>query len=341
MTLPSPFDQMRAIGAIGLSCTKEWFTEPSSSGGRLTDAICRVARVDPVDLYARKPEIYQSLCCNALIAGRWAMSGYPTVQLGHRTAAAFMATKIRPDDAAAFVRCPWPGFGIRIPSDLLTIEDEGILRPVSFIGVTAVESTHVKGFEKDPVHTRWWYKLIAASQRETPRDLPDYVSSFFDSISLWAFNIPTEHLATKDAGASTDEAFTRWDTLPVHSSDERSEQLARSLIMSCCLYLSGDPREREARQGSITVTKRQSKQRESDTLPPYTSYEVQSSIKINLQHAMRDYVRHGGSAPTVQTMAAGHWKRVAYGHGHALRRLQHIEPYWRGPIDAPVSTRVK
>lgn len=341
MTLPSPFDQMRTIGAIGLSCTKEWFTDPSSSGGRLTDAMCRAAGVDPSVMFTKKAEVYQSLYCNSLIAGRWAMSGYPTVQLGHRTAAAFMATKIRPDDAAAFVRCPWPAFGIRIPSDLLTVEDDGVLRPVSFIGVTAIDSTLVKGFEKDLAHTRWWYKLMAASTRTVPTEMPDYVAAFFDGISLWGFNLPTEGLATKDAGASTDDLFTRWDTLPVHSSDERSEQVARSLILSCCLYLSGDPREREARQGSITVTKRQSKQRDSDVLPPYTSYEVQSSIKINLQHAMRDYVRHGGSAPTVQTMAAGHWKRVAHGQGRALRRLQHIEPYWRGPIDAPVSTRVK
>jgi len=89
------------------------------------------------------------------------------------------------------------------------------------------------------------------------------------------------------------------------------------------------------------VKVRSSKVRPGDELPPYTSYELQSAIRINLHQAMRDFVAHGGKAPTVQSLVAGHWKRQAHGPQNSLRRLQHIQPYWRGDVDAPVGERVK
>src|SRR5215475_6097930 len=110
MTSPSPFDQMRLVGATALAFSREWFDNPTYASDRFTEFMCANSQVHPNDL----PEnIYQSLCCNSLIAGRWAMSGFPTVTLGHRAAAQFMAMKIRPDDAREFVRSPWPAFGIR------------------------------------------------------------------------------------------------------------------------------------------------------------------------------------------------------------------------------------
>lgn len=333
---------MRSVGASALAFTKDWFTNPVSAGGRFTDLMFAMADCNPRKVPA---EIYQSMCCNSIIGGRWAMCGFPTVTLGHRTAAAFMATKIRPEDAAEFVRAPWPAFGIRLPPDILSVEFEGTLEPGTFIAVTACDPQVLPADHAldRPGQDRWWYKLMAPNAASgVPRHMPRYVQAYFEGISLWGFNVPTEFLAVEDGGAS-DETYERWDTHEVLSSDQRSDRLARAAILSTCLFLSGDPRERAERKsdGMITVTSRTSKQRDSDVLPPYTEYEVHSAIKINLHHAMRDYVRHGGSAPSVQTMAAGHWKRVAHGAAHSLRRMQYIAPYWRGPIDAPVSTRVK
>jgi hypothetical protein len=302
--------------------------------------MCRAARID-VNKLPRAH--YQSAVCNSIIAGRWAMSGFPTVTLGHRTVAAFMATKIRPADAVSFVRAPWPAFGIRIPPDILTVEDNGVLREASFIAATAVDPALLPRETDRLDQERWWYKVMAPSKAAIPDNLPIYASACFNGMSLWAFNLPTESLAAADGGAATETDFERWDTHPLQGSDQRSEHLARAVIIAACLYLGGDPRELANRKsdGGVTITSRTSKQRDSDIMPPYTDYEVHSSIKINLHHAMRDFVRHGGSAPSVQTLAAGHWKRVAYGAAHSLRRLQHIAPYWRGPIDAPVSVRVK
>jgi len=46
-----------------------------------------------------------------------------------------------------------------------------------------------------------------------------------------------------------------------------------------------------------------------------------------------------GRAPSVQTLVRGHWKRQACGVGRAARRYIHVEPYWRGPEDAPIAVR--
>jgi hypothetical protein len=42
---------------------------------------------------------------------------------------------------------------------------------------------------------------------------------------------------------------------------------------------------------------------------------------------------------SVQTLVRGHWKRQRCGPGGAERRYMHIEPYWRGPEDAPIAVR--
>lgn len=48
-----------------------------------------------------------------------------------------------------------------------------------------------------------------------------------------------------------------------------------------------------------------------------------------------------GSKPYIRTKVAGHWRRVVCGKGRVDRRLTWIEPFWRGPKDAPVSNPVR
>jgi hypothetical protein len=348
-TTPNQFNALRMAGAKALVYSKNWFSDPVRTARGFTDFMmytsgCHVA--------TSSQEIIQSLFCNALLCGRWAMSGFPVVNMGHRTAAAFMATRVRPEDAASFVRVPWPAFMIRIPTPLLTIEDAGTSRDANLILVTSIAETDLGTPDARPGIFRWWYKLIAdAPIKSDPRIDPLDVQ-YFSGLSLWGFNVETVYFASESVevaveaaaeAAGSDEHFKRWDTLDMTNSDERSDQLARSLIVASCLHLTGDPRERERREADegVVIRSRSSKQRPDDTLPPYTEHEVTSSIKINLHHAMRDFVRVGGGAPSVQTLVAGHWKRQPYGARREHRRLIHVQPYWRGDVDAPISTRTK
>lgn len=45
-----------------------------------------------------------------------------------------------------------------------------------------------------------------------------------------------------------------------------------------------------------------------------------------------------GRKLTVRHMVRGHWTHQAHGPGHSQRRLQWIDPYIKGPKDAPLIT---
>lgn len=343
----SVFDVLRVTGAQALSFSRSWLSEPIRTATDCSDAILAMGPQTAALEFRNDESQYRSLLISSLLGGRWAMSGYPVITMGHRTAAALAATRIRPDDAIDFVRAPWPAFVVRLPSPMLTVDDSnggpreasvllaGALPAQQVNEVTTVKSAYVRSPE------RWWYKLLAestehAKEIEALQHVP--AIGFFSGLAMWGFNMATELLAS--ANPESGEAYERWDQFAKTERDARVDQVVRALIVGICLHLS-NPEELEnksARRG-VTITKRSSKQREGDELPSFTEYEVQSSIKINLHHAMRDFVHHGGSSPSVQTLVAGHWKRQAYGPAFSKRQLIHVEPYWRGPLDAPVSDR--
>ena len=358
----SMFDAMRYTGDAALTWSKEWLSDPLKTAVSFTDYVISASTYGRLDLRRRvdtPPEgdrLNQSFFTSGLIAGRWAMSGFPTVTLGHKTAAAFAATKIRSQDAVDFVRSPWPAFAIRLPNNLLFIEEDGLIREASLLIATEMEAAALSTLplisdQNQSPNRRWFYMLMASSPLQTADRLPsatqriDQFSAqgFFYGMRVWGFNEPIEYFASAADGGMNSTEAVRWDTHVPVDIDKRSDQLARALIVATCIHMSGDPRERAEResQDGIRITERKSKRRDGDELPQYTSFEIHSSIKINLHHAMREYVERGGSSPTVQTMVAGHWKRVPFGPGRAQRRLQHIHPYWRGDLTAPISTRIK
>lgn len=63
-------------------------------------------------------------------------------------------------------------------------------------------------------------------------------------------------------------------------------------------------------------------------------------VKVDCRQHVRDYIR-GASDRTlsVQHMVRGHWKMQKHGEGGAQRKFIHVEPYWRGPDDAPIALR--
>lgn len=343
---------MRGLGKTALGYSNQWMKRPVQIASAFADALLLAelgVKMTDVD-----EAMQHTLYVNALLAGVWASCGFPTVTLGHRTAAAFAATRMRPADASEFVRSPWPAFGIRLPSDLLFVEANGKLFPGTFLIVCSLPKAEVPmadHLKNDIDEYRWWFKLLAQTpmidahrlQSLFPTMDPN-VTGYFDGVCLWGFNLGTRHLAAENPDTLDAEGtYEHWETMASTDVDTRTDRIARSLILATSLYLSGDPKERAERgeADGIKITERKSKQREGDHLPPYTQYEVTSSITINLHHAVRDYVKQGGASPSVQTLVAGHWKRVPCGPKGANRKLVHVRPYWRGDVDAPISMRTK
>lgn len=61
------------------------------------------------------------------------------------------------------------------------------------------------------------------------------------------------------------------------------------------------------------------------------SFALGSPLKIDCRESIADFVQgRRRSAPSVTTLVRGHWTHQPYGPGAQLRRLQWIQPYWRG-----------
>lgn len=345
MSTVSQFDSCRLIGRTALRFSKDWLNDPVVVATDFAEMMSQ--RMLDAHFDDLGETLKRSLLCNAMLCGRWAMSAFPVVTFGHSTASTMMAAKIKPEDAKEFVRAPWPAFGIRMPTPLLCIDDNGLQRDIGFILAGTISRDFLgDGFRADS-EERWWYRLFADSPIAPLPELqlrsPELAPMFGSGISLWGFNLPAQAMAMSEDLVAQLDGYTRWDSQTSTSVDDRSERLARMLICSVCLYLTGDPRERERSgdEGRVKVTERKSKQRDGDDLPQYREFDLRSSVKINLTPAIREFVAHGGSSPAVQTFVGSHWKRVAHGPRHSLRRMQHILPYWRGDVDAPISTRSK
>lgn len=71
--------------------------------------------------------------------------------------------------------------------------------------------------------------------------------------------------------------------------------------------------------------------------PKCWTFKLTRAVRADVRAAVQAYVREGGRSPTVQTLVRGHHKRQPCGPGAVQRKWIHVEPYWRGPEDAPIA----
>lgn len=74
--------------------------------------------------------------------------------------------------------------------------------------------------------------------------------------------------------------------------------------------------------------------------PETITFQIRRDIKVDCRQYVSDVCSgRASSAPTVQSLVKGHTKRQAFGKGNAQRKFIFVEPYWRGPEDAPIALR--
>jgi len=74
--------------------------------------------------------------------------------------------------------------------------------------------------------------------------------------------------------------------------------------------------------------------------PPHRTIFIGRPLAVDARPSLRASVASGnGAPPSVQTLVRGHIKRQVVGIGRTGRRVVWIEPYWRGPEDAPILAR--
>ena len=241
-------------------------------------------------------------------AARWADQGFPTVTMGHKYAAALMATSV-PREAVADVRPPFHAFAIEVPQGLLNVLDHD----GTSYDVTRVCVQHTRAPDA-------WYYVVFTTGR----------------VALYKHGISTEML--------TEEEFKdecEWDTysfsVPMSSRDDRINFLVQRLILNVCLAMASKdaarPVGKAAGMGPGTLR--------SSPEPLVRTYKLGKPLKLDCRDAVRDYAEgvRPQSKLSVQVLVRGHWRRQAHGPEHSLRKWLWIEPFWRGPEDAPILAR--
>jgi len=154
--------------------------------------------------------------------------------------------------------------------------------------------------------------------------------------SVW-----TEEDPGSEGGAFDDPTTRSRGDEDLNDFDNRCLRICRRIVVGVCYAMSSpddcrptksaDPRAR-------TLNARKGKQ------PTCRVYLLGRPVKIDCRLAVRQYVEHGaarGKGPlTLQLLVPGHFRRQAVGPGRRERKWIRIEPYWRGPEDAPVRVRM-
>jgi len=241
---------------------------------------------------------------------RWADQGFPQIIVGHKYAAALMATHVS-EDMAAEVQPPWPAFLIELPNGLLPIKGEDgkelFLQRVLVHRTTFTTETGIGGS----------WQFVAFSE---------------GAYTIWRHGLPTEELSLgrlKGAGIWEGAAFVG----VVDGIDQATTDLLGKLIANVCLAMSNPDnvktRPENGSVGSVPKTR---------AIPKLRSYKLGKPISVDVRQALNDFIhgRRSGSSPTVQTIVRGHWKpKLAARIGRSVW----VEPYPRGPEDGPVLVR--
>lgn len=238
---------------------------------------------------------------------QWAELGFPRVQLPHRYAAMLMATSIAESEIPN-VKVPWANFIIEMPEGLW---------PKVHLGAVDLDTVR-------SVYVRTTNKGVRLEWQGTWASFYDDFDNLSDALqSPTAFNKDIEALPEQQ------EVFDRVKALTVR------------LILGISIAMTERALWTEQKTRFDPSVGSPRKIREVGIEPVSRLYKIGRAVKLDLRQEIRSYItgeRKGGPV-TVRCLVAGHWKNQVHGKGHKLRKWMHIEPYWRGPEDAPVLVR--
>ena len=155
-----------------------------------------------------------------------------------------------------------------------------------------------------------------------------------EDLHLWT--VSSEHLDQLKASLSiaTDESDEETEAFPDEEDDEeRAKRSAHRLAINALLMM-------EHRREAVSSRREKTTNHKRRRGPPSRYFfTLTAPVVHDMRSVVREYIAHGGKSPTVQCVVAGHWKMQPCGPGKSERKRIFIEPYWRGPEDAPIAIR--
>lgn len=241
-----------------------------------------------------------------ILAGKWGEHGFPHVSVEQKLAASLMASDVDPSFADEVV-APWPIFAITIPPLISSMASHLL-----------VSTRTSKKFDVSPT-------LIAAMP--SPLVLGEKHSgvmlygSLGDMIRQRPFSLAKEGSTFAGHGAA------------------KMAKLVASIVSGVCVEMATRPGQDAIRCKS---------EHKALTLPANVRKDVPfvlgRPVNLDLREAVREMYsdtpsKDLSSGHAVRTLVRGHHKRQVCGVGRSERKWVHIEPYWRGPEEAPLAVR--
>lgn len=258
----------------------------------------------------------------AQFAERWLGCGLPRIEMSHAKAAALMATTIPDESVESLVVPPWVAFMVAVPHGLLPMESaSGAWTSADVVLAQAIHALD---------GTTQWVWMVTGHNNGTDGAI----------VHGRLLETASDEVAVEASLSGLGGGTVPKDALRVHQrfgSLRRLLESARRLIVGCCIHMS-DPRQFVHASKPKSVSGKRGGR--GSTIPArFDTFRLIGDVKVDVRKAVTEYVRHGGKSPTVQSMVRGHWKHQTHGPGGAQRKLIHVEPYWRGPEDAPIAIR--
>ncbi len=246
----------------------------------------------------------------------WLRSGMPQVVVSHRLAASLMATsmeRVGGDDICV----PWHSFAIVLPPDLITMPAPSAVPP-------------------HKMYRASWTRVLvwcpsgivhAVVVAEDP-------TGSSNAIHLWTLpSRPLERIGKEEHASHPGDSSEFGE--PLGTEELRGFACIDRLILGVCAEMSSPHGQRLI----ASHTQRCMAFRRTHCEPTAWTYELKRDVNVDVREAVKAYVSGTGSRVTVQSCVRGHWKRQHHGPQGELVKWIQVEPYWRGPEDAPIALR--
>lgn len=255
----------------------------------------------------------------AIGLSRWADNGFPQITMGHKYCAALLCTGVS-EDALDHVQPPWSAFFIEVPTGMLKVDSKLVGRAVE---VKRILVLRLPDHKRGPA---WAYIALTDS-----------------TVSLWRFGVMTaELLPPVIEGSELFQQILHHDTTneALTDEDEHVTMLIGRLIINTCLAMSNQTNVKPVGPGHKAYAASRNKRGERE--PVVRTFQVGKPIALDLRDTVASFIKHGPRGPqtiNVQVLVRGHFKTQRHGPKNSLVKVIWLEPYWRGPEDAPILTR--
>lgn len=258
----------------------------------------------------------------ALFAVTWAQHAFQKIVTSHTYAAALMCSDAS-REVLAEIEVPWLAFQIVIPNGILTYGKVDYTRALVTLLPDPVIGLDTEGEPADAAYSKAGATLVLYDPLAGASEDGRLVVHRHASLAELLFDEP-EYVLIKDASAAA----------PPRSA--RCLALAKRLIAGLLLAM-----QHQDNFKTRSVSARHGLKKRDVGEPAHRITMIGKPLRIDCRDQVKKYLdapkRH--APPSVQSLIRGHYKRQVIGVGRTGRKVIWIEPYWRGPEDAPILTK--